>query len=274
MSLLFHATNFVKVNRHGDTVTAECTLLSNAVEAVAWVDASVQTLQISRAGWANYRSSAGETGVFDLPALIGVEAYITGGPALRKVLGGPGLELPYDLISECFRGVLQAETYFFLERGFVSAKQYDDFCEQHSIGACRFYSHLEETELQWTEWLGSTERDYNLFNRCKTVSITQQAVNRLVSASFMDSFHHLGVSLEIDPQGVVLSAQGNFINAPDPICFQNDAHLFKLPGLNLREMNKKEIAALTGGPEGCNHLVDLLYEIKKALQANEVRPQS
>jgi hypothetical protein len=218
MSLLFHATNFVKVNRHGDTVTAECTLLSNAVEAVAWVDASVQTLQISRAGWANYRSSAGETGVFDLPALIGVEAYITGGPALRKVLGGPGLELPYDLISECFRGVLQAETYFFLERGFVSAKQYDDFCEQHSIGACRFYSHLEETELQWTEWLGSTERDYNLFNRCKTVSITQQAVNASSALPSWIAFTIWASRWRLTHRGGALCAR-QFYQRPGPDLF-------------------------------------------------------
>jgi hypothetical protein len=267
MSFTYHATIFNRVNRCGNTLLSECTLLSNGVEAVAWVDADVQTLQISRAGWANYRSPAGETGIFELPALIGTEAYITGGPALKKVLGEAGLEIPYELISDCFRGIVQAETYFFMERGFQSAKHYDDFCEQHSIGACRFYSHLDQREKQWTEWVGITERSYNLFNRCKTVIIQQQQLNRTITSSFMDSFHHLGVGMEIDQNGMVLSAHGNFINAPDPICYKNNEHLDAFVGKQLGQMSKKEIAALAGGAEGCNHLVDLIYEVKKVLQA-------
>lgn len=267
MSFTFHATTFVKVNRIGDTLLAECTLLSNDTEAVAWIDANVQTLKVSRAGWAIYRSPSTRTGIFDLPELIGAEAYITGGPTLKRVLGAPGLEVPYELIGDCFRGVLQAETFFFLERGFISAKQYDDFCEQNSIGFCRFYSHLEQTEKQWTEWVDTTERSYNLFNRSKTVTIEQQQSNRTITASFMDSFHHLGIQLEIDDSGMVLSAHGNFINAPDPICYKNHEHLEKFTGMNLGRMSKKEIAALAGGVEGCNHLVDLLYEIKKSLSS-------
>jgi len=265
MSFTYHTTTFLKVNRIGDTLLAECTLLSNDNEAVAWIDASVQTLKICRAGWANYRSPANEAGIFNLPELIGTEAYITGGPALKKVLGTPGLEIPYELIGECFRGVLQAETFFFMERGFQSAKQYDDFCEQNSLGACRFYSHLDLTEKQWMEWVDTTERSYNLFNRSKTVTIEQQQANRTITASFMDSFHHLGIHLEIDQNGSVLSAHGNFINAPDPICYKNHEHLDKLIGMNPGQMSKKEIAVLAGGAEGCNHLVDLIYEIKKSL---------
>ncbi len=265
MSFIYHATTFLKVNRIGDTLLADCTLLSNDTEAVAWIEADVQTLKISRAGWANYRSSSKETGIIDLPELIGIEAYITGGLALKKVLGGSGQEIPYELISECFRGVLQAETFFFMERGFQSAKQYDDFCEQNSIGACRFYSHLDLTEKQWTEWVDTTERSFNLFNRSKTVTIEQQQVNRTVTASFMDSFHHLGIQLEINQNGLVLSAHGNFINAPDPICYKNQEHLGKFIGMNLGQMSKKEIAVLAGGAEGCNHMVDLIYEIKKSL---------
>jgi hypothetical protein len=265
MSFTYHATTFLKVNRNGDTLRAECTLLSNDIEAVAWIEANVQTLKISRAGWANYRSPANQAGIFDLPELIGADAYITGGPALKKALGRPGLEIPYELIGECFRGVLQAETFFFLERGFQSARQYDDFCEQHSIGDCRYYSHLDQTEKQWTEWVETTERSYNLFNRSKTVTIVQQETNRIVTAVFMDSFHHLGIGLEMDQNGAVLSAQSNFISAPDPICYKNREHLAKFIGMNLGQMSKKEIAALAGGAEGCSHLVDLLYEIKKTL---------
>lgn len=265
MSLLFHAINFVKVNRNGGTVTAECTLLNNDVEAVAWLDASVKTLQISRAGWANYGAPNYDLGIFDLPELIGIEAYLTGGPALRRALGGPDQELPYELISECFRAVLQSETFFFLERVFQSADQYDDFCEKHSVGACRYYTHIDQVEKHWTDWLDTTEREYNLFNRSKTVIIKQLDSNRIVNAVFHDSFHHIGVQLELDQQGTVLDAQANFHHAPDPICFLNHEHLPKMVGSILGKMGKKDIAARVGGSEGCSHLVDLLYEVKKSL---------
>lgn len=265
MSFIYHASTFLKVNRIENTLLAECTLLSNEAEAVAWIDVSVKTLKIMRAGWANYRSQSYAAGIFDLPDLIGVEAYITGGPVLKKVFGAPGLEIPYELISECFRGVLQAETFFFLERGFQSARQYDDFCEQNSIGACRYYSHLDQTEKHWTEWVDTIERSYNLFNRSKTVTIQEKQTLREINASFMDSFHHLGVQMEIDQGGHVKQANGNFVTAPDPICYRNNEHIEKLIGKNLAQMSKKEIAVLAGGAEGCNHLVDLIYEIKKHL---------
>lgn len=265
MSFIYHASTFLKVNRVENTVLAECTLLSSEMEAVAWIDANVQTLKIKRAGWANYRSQSYAVGTHDLPELIGVEAYITGGPTLKKVLGVPGLEIPYDLVSECFRGILQAETFFFLERGFQSASHYDDYFDQNSIGSCRYYSHLDQIEKRWTEWVDTSERSYNLFNRNKTVTIQEEQKLRKINASFMDSFHHLGVQMEIDEDGAVGLANGNFVTAPDPICYRNNENLERLVGKNLSQMSKKEIAALAGGAEGCNHLVDLIYEISKLI---------
>lgn len=266
MSFPYHSTLFLKVNRFENELLAECTQLSNDTEAVAWINADVRTLQINRSGWALYRSSKYPLGIFDLPQLIGVEAYITGGPALKECLSAAGQEIPRELIAECFRGVLQAETFFFMERGYESAKAYDDCCEQNSIGACRYYSHLDQTEKQWTEWVETTERSYNLFNRSKTVNLQQLPAGLQISAVFMDSFHHLGIFMELDQDGLVQKASANFINAPDKICYQNSAHLARFTGTKLAALTKKEIAALAGGAEGCNHLVDLIYEIVKVLR--------
>lgn len=266
MSFLYHANTFSKVNRQGDKLQAACTLLNNNTEAVAWIDTDVKTLSITRAGWALYRSPDSPSGIYDLPELIGIEAYITGKIALNEKLGGPEQELPRELIAECFRSVLQAETFFFLERGFQSAKQYDDFCEENSIGACRYYSHLDQTEKQWTEWLENTERSYNLFNRSKTVNIQQNQSNLIITASFIDSFHHISIIMELNKDGIIQNASGDFISAPDKICYKNTEHLSKFTGNKLSAMNKKEIAALAGGAEGCNHLVDLIYEVVKAIR--------
>lgn len=265
MSFLYHSNTFLKVNRIDHELRAECTILSNDIEAAAWVYTDVSTLAIKRAGWAQYRSVYGKTGVFDLPELIGIEAYITGGPALKQRLGAPEQALPHELIAECFRGILQAETFFFMERGFQSARQYDDFCEEHSIGACRYYSHLDLTEKQWTEWVETTERSYNLFNRSKTVTIQQQHSDFIVTASFIDSFHHLSILMELNQAGVIRKASGDYISAPDKICSDNTEHLPSFIGTRLADMSKKEIAVLAGGAEGCNHLVDLIYEVVKAM---------
>lgn len=266
MAFLYHSNTFLKVNRIDNELQAECTILSNDTEAVAWVYADVNNLKITRAGWALYRSFENKASVFELPELIGIEAYITGGPALKKLLGASGQELARELIAECFRGMLQAETFFFMERGFQSAQQYDDFCEANSIGACRYYSHLDQTEKQWTEWVETTERSYNLFNRSKTVNVQQlQQSAFIVTASFIDSFHHLGILMELNEEGIVQKASGDYISAPDKICYVNTEHLPSFIGTKLTDMSKKEIAALAGGAEGCNHLVDLIYEAAKAM---------
>lgn len=265
MSFLYHSNIFIKVNRIDDGLQAECTLLNNDTEAVAWVYTDINQLKIKRAGWALYRSSENKPGIYELPELIGVEAYITGGPALKKFLGAPAQELPRELIAECFRGILQAETFFFMERGYQSGREYDDFCEANSSGACRYYSHLDQTEKQWTEWVETTERSYNLFNRSKTVTVQQQQSDFILTASFIDSFHHLGISMKLNGKGIVQKASVDYISAPDKICYANTEHLPKFIGTKLAGMTKKEIAVLTGGAEGCTHLVDLIYEIKKAL---------
>jgi len=265
MSFLYHANTFVKVNRIANNLQAECTLLSNDIEAVAWINADVPTLHIQRADWALYRSLDSNPGVFQLSELIGVKAYITGGPALKQRLGAPGQELPRELIAECFRGILQAETFFFMERGFQSARQYDERCEQYSLGSCRYYSHLDQTEKHWTEWVETTERSHNLFNRSKTVTIQQEQSDFIITSTFLDSFHHLSIAMELNEEGVVQKANGDYLSAPDKICHANTEHLPRFIGQKLAAMTKKEIAALAGGAEGCNHLVDLIYEAAQAM---------
>ena len=44
-----------KIDRTNNELQAECTILSNDTETVAWVYADVKHLKIMRAGWAKYR---------------------------------------------------------------------------------------------------------------------------------------------------------------------------------------------------------------------------
>lgn len=264
MTFIYHANTALKVNRNNDVVQAECSLLNNNTEASAWVYADVKTLQIQRAGWALYRSIESNTGVFELPELIGVEAYLNSGPVLKSVLGAPGQELPRKLVAECFRGMLQAESFFFVDRGYETADQYNEFWNQSYTGSCRCFSHLDQIDKQWPEWL-NTERSYSLFNRSKTISIQRQQLDFIITASLIDTYHNLHLEMRLDENGLVQIASGDFIAAPDKICYENTDHLPQFIGQNLPAMSKKDIAALVGGAEGCTHLLDMIYDAARAM---------
>lgn len=265
MTFIYHASTALKVNRVGDVVQVECTLLNNNTEASAWVFADVKTLQIQQAAWALYRSDDRELGVFELPQLIGVEAYLNAGPILKSVLGGPGQEMPRALVADCFRVMVQAETFFFEERGYKTAEKYVEFWHQNYAGLCRYYSHFEQIDKHWPAWLANTKRSYNLFNRSKTITIQRQLLDFIITASFIDSFHHVHLEIRLDQFGQVQTASGNFINAPHKNCHENTEHLSKIIGLNLPALSKREIAALVGGPDGCTHLLELIGDAASAL---------
>jgi hypothetical protein len=66
---------------------------------------------------------------------------------------------------------------------------------------------------------------------------------------------------------MVLDCRGNFLRAPDAVCFENAALLERLKGAFLSACNKKEVISKIGGPLGCDHLADLVYDLAKGLRA-------
>ncbi|HZK87300.1 MAG TPA: DUF2889 domain-containing protein, partial [Syntrophomonas sp.] len=106
---------------------------------------------------------------------------------------------------------------------------------------------------------------YNLFNRSKTITIQRQLLDFIVTASFIDTFHHINLELRLDQFGQITNAIGDFINAPHKNCHENTEHLPKIIGLNLPALSKREIAALVGGPDGCTHLLELIGDAASAL---------
>lgn len=242
-------------------------MMSNDIEAFAWVNADVHSLYVLEARWALYRAPDRELGVFELPMLTGVEAYLNSGPALKSVLGDPDQELERELIAECFRCILQAETFFYKERGHETAEKYVEFWHHSYAGFCRYYNNFNEIDKIWPAWLANTKRSYNLFNRDKTITIQRQQTNLVIICSFIDTFHHLHLEMQIDQDGQIQVACGNYLNAPHNNCHENAEHLQKLIGHNLPAMSKKEIANIVGGPDGCTHLLELIGDACKAIAA-------
>ncbi|HWQ74970.1 MAG TPA: DUF2889 domain-containing protein [Syntrophomonas sp.] len=264
MTFVYHATTAARVNRYGDVIQAECSLLDNRNETFAWIAADVFSLKVLQAGWALYRSDNRKTGIFDLPDLIGVEAYLNSGPALKNVLGGPGQEMERELISECFRSILQAETFFYRERGFDSAQKYITYWDHIYAGLCRYYNRSTENDTEWPAWLANAQRGYNLFNRNKSITIQALQDQLIVTCSFIDSFHHLHLEIRLDPGGKIAGVRGNFLDAPGDICYENTEHLHKLVGCHLPSLGKKEIAAMVAGPDGCTHLLEMISDAVQA----------
>lgn len=267
MSFIYNANTAVKVNRIGNVVQAECSLLSNDIEAFAWVFADVFSLQVQQAKVAIYRAPDRALGIFELSSLLGVEAYLNSGPALKNLLGAPGQELEHDLVTECIRGIIQAETFFYEERGYITAEKYVEYWHQNYAGLCRYYNNFIEIDKVWPAWLAGTKREYNLFNRDKIITIQRRQLGLNITCSFIDSFHHILLEICLGQNGQITSTHGNFINTPHDNCHENTMHLQNLTGHKLSAMSKREIAAIVGGPDGCTHLLEMVGDAVKAVAA-------
>ncbi|MCL6639604.1 MAG: DUF2889 domain-containing protein [Firmicutes bacterium] len=267
MEFVYQSNCFASVNcLNGGELLAQSFYLATDSEAAARIRVDAGSFRIKEAGWEIYRSPGGRwNGGRELPELVGVEAYFNAGGHLRRAAGDEAAGLPRELLAECVRGIIQSETYIFTGRGHATARAYEDFWEKLYAGSCRYYSNLDRVKQGWFDHVGELGRSRCLYNRNKSCTVYRDSGGGLtVTGAFCDSFHELGVRAVLDPEGVALAVSGDFKRAPDAVCFENKGHLAFLPGKNLACSGKKEVAEIAGGPQGCNHLVDLLYDMAKA----------
>ncbi|MGE5404516.1 MAG: DUF2889 domain-containing protein [Candidatus Saccharibacteria bacterium] len=268
--MIYQSSSVLTVKRIGDQLLAEATMLSTDHEAVGWMHLEdVKTFAIKEAGWEILRApgkTTTEQGT--IPQMVGLEAYFNAGRELKKFLPGDENELARELLADCIRGIIQAETYLFPERGYESAQAYDAFWDKMYIDSCLYYSNLDKIEKPWMAYAAIEMRQHVLFNRSRTCEVRGTENGHLLArGSFIDSFHELAVHLDVDNNGVIIAADGEFRRAPDKICFSNTKNLPQLTGNNICKMGKKDIAKHAGGAQGCNHLVDLLFDIARAVNA-------
>jgi len=278
MEVLYQGSFFSTVKRvHGGELLAETFFISTAFEAVGWLRVGLKSFEIKEARWDIYRSPDNSlNGGRNSPELKGVEAYFKVGGDLRRAVGGVGGGLPQELLAECIRGIIQAETFVFAERGYPTARAYEEFWKKTYLNSCRKYSNLDRVIQSWYDHVGDCTRNGCLFTRNKSCSVYRQPDGSLMATGgFSDSFHELSVCLSIAGIGGVITAcTGNFLRAPDPVCFENVDHLASLIGKDIANLSKKELAKDTGGPQGCNHLVDIIYDTGKAVAAAKQKESS
>jgi hypothetical protein len=252
---------------NGGELLAETTLVGTNVEAFGWLVIDRSTFIIKNAGWEVTRSPAESlNGSGILHGLKGVTAYFHSGGDLRREAGDIAGGLVREMLVECVRGIIQAETFLYVDRGYPNPEAYGEYWEKFYLNSCRYYSNLHRVSRRWSDYVGGYYTDKKLFARAKNCSIKKFPGGFTAVGTFGDSFHEMVICLNIDDDGMVLECQGNFLRAPDPVCFENASLLEKLKGTSLLSLNKKQIVTGIGGPGGCDHLVDLVYTVAKGFR--------
>jgi hypothetical protein len=261
-----HFTTIVKTIDCRDAVVADSYYISTNHEAAGHIQANADDFLITNACWEVHRSPRSqEVGKANASTLCGQEAYFAVAPILKEAFAGVGA-FQKELIAECVRGIIQAETYLYMERGYESPKSYDDAWEAMCLDSCRYYSHLDQVSKKWREHVGKQERQDYLFHRNKTCSVIANNANSLLlTGYFSDSFHQLAVAMTLT-DGAIASCTGNLLRAPDKLCFETEKYLAGLVGMRVNELNKKAISQVIGGSQGCSHLVDLVNEMVRSLE--------
>ena len=202
----------------------------------------------------------------EISGLKGMEAYFNSGEALRKVVFPGNVPEAKDLFAEGVRGVIQAETFLVEQRGYNGPLEYQDYWFDLYQGACRFYSNTDRVKNRWYDHIGYYYRSGSLFNRMKSQILYSNEKGFLLTGHLHDSFHSVAVELELEKEkGLITSARGDILRAPDPVCMESTVYMDKINGTYLQEMDKKKIALLLGGGNGCVHLIDLVTDGAKTI---------
>ena len=268
MKQIFHSHVVTTVSRaDAGNLLAQTLLLNSRYEAVAKIFAAEDSFIISKACWEIFRSPGGQLNdARTVAELTGQEAYLSIGPCLRTV-GQKDGELPRELLADCVKGMIQAETYLFAERGFASPKDYDNFWRENYRDSCRRFSIADGRTQSWFAFIAERRPGTDcLFNRCKTVAIHAMPDGTVTaSGHFIDSFHELSIAMTTS-DGIITACSADLIRVPHVVCRETAAHLSALTGKAVGDITSKAAAACAGGPMGCNHLADLTYHTAKSLQ--------
>lgn len=262
MEVLYQGSYFYSVKKVQDSeLLAETVFLGTELEAVGTLLVDLKSFCIKEAGWEIHRAPDPELpGRGVLPELKGVEAYFSAGRVLSRAADGIGGGLVKGLLTECVRGIIQAETYITKYRGFPTEDDYEKCWKQEHVDSCRYYKRENMGKNHWFAYIGGHRREINLFNRYKSMTVYRRTDGSMfATGSFSDSFHELNVQLSFDGDRITF-CKAAFLRAPGSICIESSELLGPFTGKSIAELNKKEVAKIIGGPDGCIHLVDIIYD--------------
>lgn len=244
-------------------LSAETSYCEGPLEAIAQLWLNQNSFKITEAYLETHNGNNGQ--IQPVPEVYGIEAYLETGKQLRHALGKYGL-LAFELFAETVRGIIQAETFLYKERGYASAAEYSKYFETMYVGSCRYYSHLDRITYSWDEYVNDSGREGYLFLRNKTYFLYTSGNNTYqVVGGLRDTFHEINVTLTVS-DGLIQNAEGNTLRIPDPVCSEAVIFLEKLRGIHIDTLSKKEIAGLMGKGDGCVHLIDMIHDSLKTVK--------
>ena len=201
------------------------------------------------------------------PALQGIKAYFGAGKPVKEAMSSqPQLVEP---VLENIMAVIQAESYFYQERGFESAEAYDEFWDQNYRGTCKYYSNLELVQERFMANIQPKHRSTHLFGRYRNVAVFSLGPETLqVNVNFSDSFHEMAINFTCRGKEYRIdNIEAWMLRCPDQICRQAVLDLQGVVGLDLAGAQEKEIMKRSGSGQGCTHLGLMTVDAARALQA-------
>jgi len=263
MAIIGQRNIFCTIDRGGDLVFAKAIILSKEFEASAWLAVGVSDYVIREADWEI--SKAPPTvpkGKGVANEAIGVRANTGIGRALVQLTEANGGILIKSLIFECVKGLMQAETYLFSERGYASEEAYEAYWMDKESNGCRFYTHPSQDKYGWFEHVGPYKRSGNLFNRCKSYQLSSHGTDLTLHGTFHDSYHEMAGEISFDEAtGRIYDCSLSMFRAPGSSCLETTIYGADFVGENIYDLTRKQVVNLVGGAKGCYHLTDLLADM-------------
>lgn len=263
MKILEQGMNFCSVTLAEREVNVRTIKISGIEEAVAEFSVTPDTFRFVKGGWEVARSeNSADYGRGGLEGLDGMEADFSAASSINELGGVPAVIK--ELLRDCVKGVIQAESYLIAERGFKTRSDYDTHWDVIWENSCRYYTYLEKEIMRWTDYVDQYPRKNLLFTRYKSYNVSASDGGDMeLTGAFHDSFHEMNVKLLCGADGVVKSLEALFSRAPGPACFECTSLFSNMEGFQVTAA-KRDVGKAIGGAEGCFHMVDLVYDLLEA----------
>ena len=260
MDLLLQRNWFILARLEENGLISEAVYNGTDREIVARLLVDAKHFRVLGASWEVYRAPGLTLPLRrEIEELYGLVAYFGCGEEFRRALSFLNDPFAAALFSESVRGIIQAETFLYKERGFPSSAVFEKDWVENYIGGCRYYSNLDRVTREWFEYIGYDKRTDNLFNRTKTqVLFRSEGQNTYrISSHLHDSFHGMALETVLDQDFTVRDISGMLLRAPDAVCKESASYLPELIGCNLNSLKRKDIYAKLGGAQGCVHFIEI-----------------
>lgn len=237
---------------------AEANYVDTTIDRSLILEIERKTLVIKNAVLEVHRGQTEAAAVTRVFALEGIPAYFGSGKKLRLALAETPAVL--EMATQAVTAVIQAESFFYQERGFSSVKEYLDQWDISYQNTCVRYSNLDKCRQRSSEDFKEQEGRSNLYHRYLHTAIDISGEKPEIRGHLLDSYHEMSLVLQLDRTFLIEKALGTMLRCPNPICREALLRISSLKGLSMATTNPKKYKKICGGGSGCTHFTNLVQE--------------